>query len=91
VPPTPAGPGEDAVVAPEVVAQLREQLPTVAEQALAAVTAEVPDYARTLSDAMARTIEPAIVAALGGFLRLLEADAGAGDEQAPMPDARQGA
>jgi hypothetical protein len=89
--PTPAGPGEDAVVAPEVVAQLREQLPTVAEQALAAVTAEVPDYARTLSDAMARTIEPAIVAALGGFLRLLEADAGAGDEQAPMPDARQGA
>jgi hypothetical protein len=79
------------VVAPEVVAQLRDELPAVAEHALAAVTAEVPDYARTLSDAMARTIEPAIVAALGGFLRLLEADAGAGDEQAPMPAARQGA
>jgi hypothetical protein len=82
---------EDDVVPPEVVARLRERLPGVAEEALAAVTAEVPEYARTLSDAMARAIEPAIVAALGGFLRLLEADAGAGDEQAPMPAARQGA
>lgn len=81
----------DDVVAPAVVAQLREQLPLVAGQALAAVTAEIPEYARTLSDAMARTIEPAIVAALGGFLRLLEADAGAGDEQTSMPAARQGA
>ena len=79
------------VVAPEVVAQLRERLPVVAEHALAAVTEEVPEYARTLSDEMARTIEPAIVGALGGFLRLLEADAGAGDEQAPMPGARIGA
>jgi hypothetical protein len=82
---------EAEVVAPEVVAQLRDELPAVAEHALTAVTAEVSDYARTLSDAMARTIEPAIVAALGGFLRLLEADAGKGDEQAPMPAARQGA
>jgi hypothetical protein len=91
VPPMPQDRPEDDVVPPEVVAQLREQLPAVAEQALAAVTAEVPDYARTLSDAMARTIEPAIVAALGGFLRLLEADSVAGDEQAPMPAAHQGA
>jgi hypothetical protein len=82
---------EDVVVAPEVVARLREQLPGVAEQALAAVTAEVPEYARTMSDAMARAIEPAIVGALGGFLRLLEADAGAGDDRAPMPAAREGA
>lgn len=78
-------------MAPEVVAQLRERLPVVAEQALGAVTAEVPEYARTLSDAMARTIEPAIVGALGGFLRLLESDSAAGDEQAPMPAARKGA
>jgi hypothetical protein len=78
-------------VAPEVVAQLRERLPGVAEQALAAVTAEVPEYARTMSDAMARAIEPAIVGALGGFLRLLEADAGVGDGRAPIPAAREGA
>jgi hypothetical protein len=82
---------EGDVVAPEVVARLREQLPGVAEQALAAVTAEVPEYARTMSDAMARAIEPAIVGALGGFLRLLEAHAGAGDDRAPMPAAREGA
>jgi hypothetical protein len=90
-PSVPSARSDGDVVAPEVVAQLRERLPGVAEQALAAVTAEVPEYARTLSDAMARAIEPAIVAALAGFLGLLEADAGAGDEQAPMPAARQGA
>ncbi len=78
-------------MAPEVVAQLRERLPVVAEHALAAVTAEVPEYARTMSDAMARTIEPAIVGALGGFLRLLEEDSTGGDEQTPMPAARKGA
>jgi hypothetical protein len=90
----PSRPQDDPVhdvVAPEVVAQLREQLPLVAGTALAAVTAEVPEYARTLSNAMARTIEPAIVGALGGFLRLLEADAATGDQQAPMPAARTGA
>jgi hypothetical protein len=91
VSPLPSGRPEDVVVAPEVVAQLREQLPGVAEHALAAVTAEVPEYARTLSDAMARAIEPAIVAALGGFLRLLESDSGGSDEQTPMPAARKGA
>jgi hypothetical protein len=91
VPSVPSERPEAAIVAPEVVAQLREQLPGVAQHALAAVTAEVPEYARTLSDAMARAIEPAIVAALGGFLRLLEADAAAGDERAPMPAAREGA
>lgn len=83
-------PGED-LVAPEVVAQLRDQLPVVAAHALAAVTAEVPEYARTLSDAMARAIEPAIVGALRGFLRLLEADAGAPGDRVPMPEARTGA
>lgn len=89
LPPSPLA--EAAPVPPAVVAQLRDQLPAVAEQALAAVTAEVPEYASTLSGAMARTIERAIAGALGGFLRLLEADSGTGDEHAPMPAARAGA
>jgi len=55
-----------------VVAALRERLPSVAEQTVAAVTAEVPGYAGALTGQMGTTIEEAVQAALGAFLRLAE-------------------
>jgi hypothetical protein len=88
--PAPLEVGGEALLAPEVVAALRAQLPTAAGLALAAVTDEVPEYARTLRGDIASDIEQAIAAALGTFLRLLAPDPqepGA----APLDAARRGA
>jgi hypothetical protein len=55
---------------PAVVVELRAQLPSVAERTVAAVIAEVPEYADGLSDEMADGIAAGVQMALAAFLRL---------------------
>jgi hypothetical protein len=57
-------------LAPEVIAALHARLPDVAARTIAAVTAEVPQYAETLSREMATGIAAGVQMALGAFLRL---------------------
>jgi hypothetical protein len=57
-------------LAPEVIAALRAQLPDVAARTIGAVTAEVPQYADTLSRDMAAGIASGVQMALATFLRL---------------------
>jgi hypothetical protein len=57
-------------LAPEAIAALRAQLPDVAARTIAAVTAEVPQYADTLSEEMAAGITAGVQMALAAFLRL---------------------
>ncbi len=54
----------------EVVAAMRAQLPHVAERTVAALTAEVAQYAGALDGEMGAAIEQAVQMALGTFLRL---------------------
>ncbi len=72
-------------LAPEVIAALHAQLPDVAARTIAAVTAEVPQYADTLSREMATGIAAGVEMALAAFLRLA---AGTGEQD---PDAAIGA
>jgi hypothetical protein len=64
-------------LAPEVIAALHAQLPDVAARTIAAVTAEVPQYADTLSREMATGIAAGVQMALAAFLRLT---AGTGEQ-----------
>jgi hypothetical protein len=75
---------------PQVVARLRDRLPTVAEKTVAAVTAEVPGYAGALTGQMGANIEQAVQTALGAFLRLAE-QARDSDPSTPLQPALAGA
>ena len=59
---------------PAIVAALRGQLPHVAERTVAALTAEVAQYAGAFDGEMGATIEQAVQLALGTFLRLAARD-----------------
>ncbi|WP_052669834.1 PucR family transcriptional regulator [Nitriliruptor alkaliphilus] len=90
---SPVGPARSAgglSLDPEVVATLRAQLPTVAERTVAALTAEVAEYAGALSGEMGATIENAVEVALGAFLRLA-AQAEDADPSNPLNAALEGA
>jgi hypothetical protein len=73
-----------------VVDMLREQLPSVAEHTVVAVTAEVPGYARALTGQMRDNIENAVQMALGTFLRLVERSSES-DPSTPLEPALEGA
>lgn len=60
------------VLGARVVATLRERLPLVAERTIAAVVAEVPEYADPLRGQLGQNIAQAVELALGTFLRLVE-------------------
>lgn len=75
---------------PAVVAVLRARLPVVAERCVAAITAEVPGYARAWTGSMGATIGEAVQTALGAFLRLAE-QARSSDPSTPLEPALQGA
>jgi hypothetical protein len=64
-------------LAHEVIAALHAQLPEVAARTIAAVTAEVPQYADSLSREMVAGIAAGVQMALAAFLRLA---AGTGDQ-----------
>ena len=55
----------------DVVAALRERLPAVATQTVAAVVVEVPSYTGALTGGMGDNIEAAVTMALAGFLSIL--------------------
>jgi hypothetical protein len=76
---------------PDAVADaMRAELPEVAEQTVAAIVVEVPSYADAFGGDMGRTIENAVQLALGGFLMLASAGAGA-DASTPIQPALDGA
>ena len=62
---------DDDLGIPDGVADaMRQELPSVAEQTVAAIVVEVPSYADAFGGEMGRTIENAVQLALGGFLVL---------------------
>jgi PucR-like helix-turn-helix protein len=63
-------------LSPEVVRPLRDQLPHVAVQTIAAITAEVPAYAEAFTGELGTKIEKAVRTALGAFLELVSRSAG---------------
>ncbi len=73
-----------------VAAEMRHELPSVAEQTVAAIVVEVPSYADAFSGEMGRTIENAVQLALGGFLELAS-EGGDGDASTPIQPALDGA
>jgi hypothetical protein len=75
---------------PAVVATLRAQLPTVAERTVAALTAEVSEYAGALGGQMGATIQEAVEVALAAFLRIA-AQAEDADPSSPLNAALEGA
>jgi hypothetical protein len=71
-------------------AAMRADLPSVAEATVAAIVVEVPSYADAFAGDMGATIENAVQLALGGFLELAVAGAGA-DAGTPIQPALDGA
>ncbi len=78
-----------SLLSSDVVARLRDQLPTVGELTLAAITEAVPEYDASLRGDLGRTIEAAISAALRMFLEAV--DSAADSPDAPLDVARLGA
>lgn len=74
---------------PAVALALRDRLPEVAAETVAAVTVEVPSYAGALAGDLGSTITGAVQIALGGFLKLATRSAGTdpGTPLAPALDA----
>jgi hypothetical protein len=82
---------DDELSIPDAVADaMRIELPSVAEQTVAAIVIEVPSYADAFGGEMGRTIENAVQLALGGFLELASAGGG-GDASTPIQPALDGA
>jgi sugar diacid utilization regulator len=82
---------DDELSIPAPVAEaMRQELPSVAEQTVAAIVIEVPSYADAFGGEMGRTIENAVQLALGGFL-VLASSGGEGDASTPIQPALDGA
>ncbi|MBS45255.1 MAG: transcriptional regulator [Nocardioides sp.] len=62
---------------PAAIAEIREALPSVAEDVVAAIIVEVPSYVDAFSGPMGETIRNAVQVALGGFLSLASGRSGA--------------
>lgn len=74
----------------QVVRVLRDLLPSVAAETVAAVVHEVPSYTGALSGQMGDNIEAAVEMALGGFLKLASGNRGS-DPSTPLGPTREGA
>lgn len=73
-----------------VAAQIREGLPRVADEVVAAIIEEVPSYTDAFGGPMGETIRNAVQLALGGFLSLASGRRGA-DPRTPTAPAVEGA
>ncbi|PRY25717.1 helix-turn-helix domain-containing protein [Pseudosporangium ferrugineum] len=73
----------------DIVAPLRQRLPDVAVQTIAAITATVPAYAEAFAGELGAKIERAVRAALGAFLHLVSRSAP--DPGAPLGPAIEAA
>jgi hypothetical protein len=78
------------VLPARTAARLREDLPSVAEQVVAAIIEEVPAYETAMAGSMGDTIRNAVQLALGGFLSLAGGRRGA-DPRTPTAPAVEGA
>jgi hypothetical protein len=79
----------EITLSPEIVGRLSGILPSVGEDVVAAIIAEVPSYQDALSGPMGETIRTAVGVALGGFLSVAS---GQGAESVPAtPEALEGA
>ncbi|GAA4669553.1 helix-turn-helix domain-containing protein [Nocardioides nanhaiensis] len=93
---TPADPsarrtaGHALVLTEQAAAEIRAELPSVADAVVAAIIAEVPSYEDAFSGPMGATINNAVQVALGGFLSLATRKRGV-DPQSPNAPATQGA
>ncbi len=76
------------VLRPETAQRLREQLPSLAQDAVAALISGVAEYA-ALGGPGRETIERAVQMGVGGFIRL--AERGTGDSDTPQQPALAGA
>ena len=74
----------------EAFAEMRDQLPQVADDVVSAIIAEVPSYEDALSGPMGENIRNAVQLALGGFLALASGRRGA-DPGTPTAPAVEGA
>jgi hypothetical protein len=81
---------DELSIPPAAAEAIREALPSVAEQTVAAIVVEVPSYADAFGGEMGRTIENAVQLALGGFL-VLASSGGEGDASTPIQPALDGA
>ncbi len=82
--------GHGVLLPPEVIAEMRAQLPEVADRTVAAITQEVPSYQDALSGPMGEIIRNAVQLALGGFLSLAGGRRGA-DPGTPTAPSVEGA
>jgi PucR-like helix-turn-helix protein len=82
--------GHGLLLPEEVVAEIRLQLPAVAEQVVTAIIDEVPSYEDAFSGPMGETIRNAVQLALGGFLSLAGGRRGS-DPGTPAAPAVEGA
>lgn len=64
--------GRKGLLSAGAVAEMRRQLPEVADHVVAAVIEEVPSYTDAFSGPMGETIRNAVQLALGGFLSLVD-------------------
>ncbi|GGR45788.1 hypothetical protein J2S40_003595 [Nocardioides luteus] len=78
-------------LSPEIVESVREALPRVSDEVVAAIIAEVPAYQDALSGQMGETIRTAVGIALGGFLSLASGDGLAAEAATATPPALEGA
>src|SRR5215204_7828197 len=65
-----------AAIPAEAAAVLRPVLPSLAEEIIAAIAREVPDYARAMEGEFGRVVSDAIEKALGRFVDLIENSSG---------------
>jgi hypothetical protein len=82
--------GHRLLLPEEAVAEIRLQLPAVAEQVVTAIIDEVPSYEDAFSGPMGETIRNAVQLALGGFLSLAGGRRGS-DPRTPAAPAVEGA
>ena len=82
--------GHGSLLPAAAVVEMRDQLPQVAEDVVAAIIAEVPSYEGALSGSMGENIRNAVQLALGGFLSLASGRRGA-DPGTPTAPAVEGA
>lgn len=78
-------------VDPAVLAEMRERLPAVADDVVAAIIADVPTYGQALSGPMGETIRNAVQLALGGFISLASGRRRGHDARTPTGPAVEGA
>jgi PucR C-terminal helix-turn-helix domain len=90
LPASPPTRGVELEIDDRVLQALRDELPSVAMQTVAAITVEVPSYTGALSGSMGANITAAVQMALAGFLKLA-ARSGASDPSTPLDATREGA